>query len=169
MAFVLGSQRRVDMSRVARFDGIADGDDTADDDSRIEPGPVYQRSKHPPVEKLLEVFAGHIQPTAVQHTLADAEVLPHKMRNGNADRREVAAVLIRSDHDLVVTAQCVEGFGLDEGDLTVDVVALGVRPCPGRVAVLRYAQPGNDGAILEGLHWLRGVWSDVDVAEYASP
>src|SRR6185503_1334066 len=100
--------------------GIAGGhdvlgvDDTSHDDAAVEARAVEKRLENLLSGQLLEIAARHVQAPAKEHALPDAEVASYEVVHRRTARRQVTAVLRRSERDAVVARQRVEGLGFDQ-------------------------------------------------------
>ena len=88
-------------------------------------------------------------PPTVEHTIANAKILPHQMPERHAASRQVAPVLVGRKFDSAVASECFQNLDFDQRHLTIEVGSLRVRPQSCRVAVTLNADACDQSRLRE--------------------
>ena len=167
--FVRRAKRWIQGVRIAPLDAVVCSNVSSDDDSTIKSRTVQQRFEYLLCKQIFEVNAGHIQPAAVENTLANTEVLAHEMAERHTTRGQVSPMLMGSKLDAPVARERVQDFTFDQRGLTVDVMVLRVSPESRRIAIAFYPGAGDQSRFEERFHGRRSFRGDMNVQQFPLP
>jgi hypothetical protein len=102
---------------------------------QFKPDRLSSGLKHLLANEVFEIKAGYVQPPAVEHTIANMKVLPHKMVERHTASSKVAPMLVGRQVDPAATSERLQHLDFDQCHLTIDMLLLGICPESRRVTV----------------------------------
>src|SRR6185436_3118460 len=138
-------------------------------DPAIQARAVDQRFEDLLAKQGLQIEARDIQPPAVEHTIANAKIVPHQMTERHAASRQVAPVLVWRQCNAAVASECFQDLDFNQRHLTIDVGPLRVGAQPGCVAVTLDADALDQSRLGELRHGGRSRRCHVNVEQLALP